>query len=244
MSGRPVASAPGSTEMQGEGILLMAGKDLGASVSYNLNGGPYEMQPGYRQTLDTSRTWIVQFDRGGSFGQAQYTLASGTYEWVITDQGWDLKQRTFQVTVDNTANANEFNYVVGDQPGVVAGGQSTSITGKFPVVLTFDRGDGKDPVKKELLEGTYRVGIDVASNLIDLFPGSAPLLADASDASAAPSASPDDASPLPPTDGSSAPPIAPPAASSDDASSLAPAAPPAPLPPQPARALTSSGVGG
>ena len=30
MSGHPVASAPASTQMQGEGILLMAGKDLGA----------------------------------------------------------------------------------------------------------------------------------------------------------------------------------------------------------------------
>ena len=142
------------------------------------------MQPGFRQKLDSSRTWSVQFDRGGSFGQAQYTLVGGTYEWVITVQGWDLKQRTFQVTVDNTANANDFNYVLGDQQDVVLGGQSKSITGKFPVVLTFDRGDGKEPVKKELLDGTYRVGIDVASNLMDLFPGSAPMLADASEPSA------------------------------------------------------------
>ncbi|HZY84279.1 MAG TPA: hypothetical protein VFE78_05585, partial [Gemmataceae bacterium] len=97
----------------------------------------------------------------------------------------------------------------------------------FPVVLTFDRGDGKEPVKKELLDGTYRVGIDVASNLMDLFPGSAPLLADASDPSTG-------AAPVPPA-----------AVSPDDASTIPPSSPLNPPPaPAPAPVLGSAGAGG
>lgn len=43
-----------------------------------------------------ARTWAgvarrsVQFDRGGSFGTAQYDLAPGEYEFVVTAGGWDL----------------------------------------------------------------------------------------------------------------------------------------------------------
>ena len=68
--------------------------------------------------------------------------------------------------------------VAGDRQDVVPAGQLKTISGDFPVVVAFDAGDGKEPVKKELLDGTYRVGIDLASNRMDLFPGSAPLLAD------------------------------------------------------------------
>ena len=32
----------------------------------------------------------VEFDRGGDFGAAKKTLSEGTYEFVVTDRGWDL----------------------------------------------------------------------------------------------------------------------------------------------------------
>ena len=37
----------------------------------------------------------IVFDRGGSFGQARYTLQAGSaYKFVSTDQGWDLRSVT------------------------------------------------------------------------------------------------------------------------------------------------------
>lgn len=46
-----------------------------------------------------SRTWAgsarrsVQFDRGGSFGTADYDLTPGEYEFVVTAAGWDLVKK-------------------------------------------------------------------------------------------------------------------------------------------------------
>lgn len=46
-----------------------------------------------------TRTWSgpsrrsVQFDRGGTFGTAEYDLAAGDYEFVVTAAGWDLVKK-------------------------------------------------------------------------------------------------------------------------------------------------------
>ena len=51
-----------------------------------------------------TRTWAgparrsVQFDRGGSYGTAQYDLTAGEYEFIVTAGGWDL------VRQDSTAS--------------------------------------------------------------------------------------------------------------------------------------------
>jgi hypothetical protein len=37
-------------------------------------------------------SYIVEFDRGGSFGTAKYELTEGEYEFVVTDRGWDLQR--------------------------------------------------------------------------------------------------------------------------------------------------------
>jgi hypothetical protein len=43
-----------------------------------------------------TRTWTgnsrrsVQFDRGGDYGTANYSLTAGDYEFVVTPAGWDL----------------------------------------------------------------------------------------------------------------------------------------------------------
>lgn len=64
------------------------------TVAYTLNGERFDMQPRYNQKLTTRPSWVIQFDRGGSFGTASYTLTQGKYKFVATDHGWDVNQDT------------------------------------------------------------------------------------------------------------------------------------------------------
>ena len=67
-------------------------------------------------------------------------------------------QKTFKVTLDNSANADDFNYVLENQAGMVPARQAQEITSKLPIVLTFDCGDGREVAHKELAEGPTQSG--------------------------------------------------------------------------------------
>jgi len=87
---RPVAqpvAAPAPTGPNAEVLLLNPEDD---TIAYNLNGTRFDMQPGFSQKLTTRPSWVVEFDRGGSFGTARYTLTKGAYKFIATDRGWDL----------------------------------------------------------------------------------------------------------------------------------------------------------
>ena len=60
------------------------------TLSYALNDYPYEIKPGEVQSLAEDRTWVIEFDRSGDFGVAQYTLEPGEYSFAMTDHGWEL----------------------------------------------------------------------------------------------------------------------------------------------------------
>ena len=61
-------------------------------VAYTLNGKRYDMSPRQSQKLTSKPSWILEFDRGGSFGTARYTLSQGAYKFVATERGWDVVQ--------------------------------------------------------------------------------------------------------------------------------------------------------
>jgi hypothetical protein len=62
----------------------------GVALNYALQGAPYTIAPGYSQDLVHDRSWVIEFSRGGNFGQARYGLEPGTYSFAHTDHGWDL----------------------------------------------------------------------------------------------------------------------------------------------------------
>jgi len=49
-----------------------------------------ELGPGTSRTWSDRTNLTVEFDRGGEFGSARKILRPGAYEFVITEQGWDL----------------------------------------------------------------------------------------------------------------------------------------------------------
>lgn len=75
-----VASAP---------ITLLNPAETQQAVAYTLGADQDSLDPAQSKAYDDG-TQVITFDRGGDFGQAQYTLEPGTYRFVATDQGWDL----------------------------------------------------------------------------------------------------------------------------------------------------------
>lgn len=90
---RTVIISPRSTpprEGAGLPIKITSPADAGATLAYSLNQYEYVIQPGESQMLTNDREWIITFDRGGDFGTARYTLFPGSYEFALTEKGWEI----------------------------------------------------------------------------------------------------------------------------------------------------------
>ncbi len=72
-------------------VTIVNPRDSGGELRYSLNGTVYRIQPGYTQTFDDDRNWVVAFDSGGAKGELRYTLIAGAYKFAAQETGWDLK---------------------------------------------------------------------------------------------------------------------------------------------------------
>jgi hypothetical protein len=61
-------------------------------LGYILNGEVRVLGPGQRHEIEANQTWDVKFHRGGEFGDADYQLSAGAYEFRVGDQGWELRE--------------------------------------------------------------------------------------------------------------------------------------------------------
>jgi hypothetical protein len=71
-------------------ILIVNPPENRATLNYTLNGARYSIPPGHSQELNDDRPWVIEFSRGGGFGQAQYTLQPGRYHFAGSPGGWEL----------------------------------------------------------------------------------------------------------------------------------------------------------
>ncbi|MCC9630278.1 hypothetical protein LOC68_17930 [Blastopirellula sp. JC732] len=151
------------------GVVLRNSKSSQGSVSYVVNSKySYEMQPGHIQSLGNG-PWTVAYDRGGSFGEAKYTLDKGTYEFRPSENGWNLYAKKFEVVIDNSGNPGEFHYVVNNVAKTVASNSTQTHTSEYPIEVRFDRGDGNGTKRKVLSDGRYEVAVSPQDNLWDLY---------------------------------------------------------------------------
>ena len=74
-------------------ITIVNPEETRQTVGYALDSAQYSLDPAQSQVYDGGPRLIV-FDRGGAYGQAQYTLQPGTYRFIATAQGWDLRTVT------------------------------------------------------------------------------------------------------------------------------------------------------
>ncbi len=101
-AGPPPNFIPQPSPTVPDNAVLINPRQNGGPISYTLNAIRYTMQPGYEQKLPAGRSWTIEFDRGGSFGTARYSLRPGTYAFAVTDRGWDVVRRTNPLTTDST----------------------------------------------------------------------------------------------------------------------------------------------
>jgi hypothetical protein len=69
----------------------------GATLTYLVAGDVRRLAPGSAEEFPAGT--VIEFDRGGNFGSAAYTLVSGPHSFGLTEKGWDL----FQGVLSGTA---------------------------------------------------------------------------------------------------------------------------------------------
>ena len=176
VTGLPLAEAEG--EEMTDGVLIVNPASSRGTINYNLNHIFYSAQAGMQQkltALQNGRPWVIEFDRGESFGSAAYTLAQGTYRFTATDSGWELFRQRYEIVLDNSQSDQEFNFIFHGEDLIVPAEGARTLVSNYPVVVRFDRGNGSAFVAKSIPinVGTIQIGVNASDNLWDLFPTSA-----------------------------------------------------------------------
>jgi hypothetical protein len=151
------------------GVLLANPASTQAPVSFRVQEVRVTLQPGNTQHLSTGTATTIEFARGERLGTQRYDLAPGTYYFAIGPKGWELYGQTFQVVVDNSDNPNDFQYLVQNQPAKVPARETRTHVSNYPLVLSYDRGDGQTVKQVRLEGGTVKVAIHPGDGLWDLF---------------------------------------------------------------------------
>ena len=139
--------------------------DGARSVDYSLAGG-HDLSVGLESPNARRTVWV---DSGGP-GPQRYQVSHGTYDFRLREGRWTLRAvERFRTRIRNDHGIVEFRFLVDDEPVTLSAGQSVDLTSDFPIVVRFDRGDGKEEGRR-LLEGAdYTIAIDPETNLWDLF---------------------------------------------------------------------------
>jgi hypothetical protein len=165
---QPVPEAGGATVSYSGKVLLLNPAETGASVGYGLGHEEGQMLKTYQLSNDDgqygehlfglppSGWWVIQFDRGDG-KIVTYALYEATYEFTVTEAGlWDLRKRTFDVTVDNTELGGPIPYLVdGDEATVVEGGKNVH-SSAWPISILHDQGDGATARMRLRKNGKYQ----------------------------------------------------------------------------------------
>jgi hypothetical protein len=84
-------------------ITILNPAETGRPVNYTLGSAEYSIEPSH-SLAHNDGTQVITFERGTSFGQATYTLQPGTYRFVMTNTGWDLRTATDQLAANSAAS--------------------------------------------------------------------------------------------------------------------------------------------
>jgi hypothetical protein len=92
-----------ATNYQGQGVLIRNPAKTETTLSYTIDSqDEHEIMSGETQRLVAKRTYIIDFDRGGDFGHAKYSIYEGWYQFTLTDRGWELFRQQGPLPVDET----------------------------------------------------------------------------------------------------------------------------------------------
>lgn len=172
--GLPVSSANPLEEFTDkpahESILLVVRQDAPGEVAYRVDNHSFTMRSGLQQVVPATGPRSISFQRKPGGQSRRFALDPGTYEFYMTDEGWDLGYKTYEALVDNSENSQAFHYLVQDEAATVEPFAVNSHTSDYPIVIRFDRGDGQREKQVRVdTDRTLRVAVNSADNLWDLF---------------------------------------------------------------------------
>lgn len=153
------------------GIVIRNPKSSGASISYQISGKNYTSEPGDAQVIEATSKRVIKFDNGNGKTHA-YTIHPGTYDFVLEETEWKFfnkSKKPFELTLNNKQGATPFHFVIDGKRKTIAAGESDTFESKYPMLLSFDRGNNADTAHRRLEKGEYTVAIDRDSNHWDLF---------------------------------------------------------------------------
>lgn len=97
-----VRVASNAIPYSGQGVTIVNPRN--GTVNYTIDDAHnYSMGAGQSQRLSSKGTWLIAFNRGGGYADARYTLTEGTYEFVVGDQGWDIRRQSQAARLANAA---------------------------------------------------------------------------------------------------------------------------------------------
>jgi hypothetical protein len=73
-------------------VVLHNPSTTGGAVGFMVNRRAYTLEPGQSRRLQAGELGLLQFHRGGDFGDARHELSPGAFEFQVTNEGWALLQ--------------------------------------------------------------------------------------------------------------------------------------------------------
>jgi hypothetical protein len=104
------------TTYEGQGVAIRNPAKNDVALSYTIDSQEeHEIAPGETQRLKSKRTYVIDFDRGGEFGHACYSIYEGWYQFTLTDRGWELFRQQGPMPADETTKVKP-NPLPGQKP--------------------------------------------------------------------------------------------------------------------------------
>lgn len=96
------------TQQQRANVVLRNPAENAGSVAFRVQDQvDADLGPGTTRTWSDRTSLTVEFDRGGEFGTTRKTLRPGAYEFVVTEQGWDLVSTVTPTTNSRAASVQK-----------------------------------------------------------------------------------------------------------------------------------------
>lgn len=106
---------------QGPGVIVRNPAKSEVTLAYIIDDSrEFSIAAGESQRLVERGKYTVEFDRGGQFGTARYTISEGLYEFTQTDHGWELyRQKDSALTkpADSKVKPNPLPASGSESPG-------------------------------------------------------------------------------------------------------------------------------
>ncbi len=167
----PAPAAENEDLIYSSGIVIRNPESNGAAISYQINGKNYTSEPGETQVIEAASKRVIKFDNGNEKTKA-YTIRPGTFDFVLTDTEWKFfnkSKSSFELTLNNKQRSTPFHFVIDGERKSIAAGESDTYTSKYPMLVSFDRGNNANTAHRRLDQGEFTVAIDRDSNHWDLF---------------------------------------------------------------------------